>query len=802
PGSSELQQLRLKLEQKRKEIERKKHRQEAQQNKMRQRLGKAAFMRVVSKHMEEGEEGEEGDVVPHNPGVREPSPSSSTTAQIQARLGINPQRQPVSRPPAHTASAVVLPPEASAQRFTDWRSQSQRKAGTGGEQVDGSSLNPGVPVAGASGNAFSRAGIQQTIDNVRNKWFSGSASDNTNLLVGPGLDSEDQTDSQDGAFCLHDNDLLGLGGSPTLSPNRMSASPQTVDHLASNHCVSAGPAGVSQPRRSGSVPRQLPSPAPPAPQRRASDSGGDIVDPHHHQQQYQEYQEYDSSLDKLNSSLSDLQGEIMRLSLQHEQGKTNGVPSPGVDPRLSSALSAIGSTAAGTVQVQPQKVSAQSRPIHGIPHQGAYSRQQATSVPYNQHQQGLVDGPVQPGLAYVSSPSPSQQQHSTPAQQSKQSQQPQLSQPAEPAQGGFFVSFGDDTSPKRAKPRLGEHRSMPTPVSVGSGTAPSSAATSQHQQGLWTPQADLTVISPELDPAVAAVVAGQEVAPLTPASKGGRSGEDKGGSPSVGFVIQDQASVAVDPTAEDEMQRKKTKLIEMQRKRKEDQERKRAEKEAELARKHEEKMFKEEEQERRKAEDRARRDQIFQQYLQKKAEDDVDGPPSSHAQAVARAKVKRRDRSASNSLATNKQRPKSMFVKAATPEPGALGGRDSCNSSQEDLARLAAGGRSTPGVMSAMRSAYHFRMPQQNRMRKAVSCNTLQAPAAGQSTFRRPPSPDLYKLKQQQRGNSQDSGSDNGSNPGSNPGSEFSGPKLYVKPSAKSNRHIIVNAISHCCLAG
>ena len=28
------------------------------------------------------------------------------------------------------------------------------------------------------------------------------------------------------------------------------------------------------------------------------------------------------------------------------------------------------------------------------------------------------------------------------------------------------------------------------------------------------------------------------------------------------------------------------------------------------------------------------------------------------------------------------------------------------------------------------------------------------------------------------------------------------GPKLYVKPSQKSNRSIIVNAISHCCLAG
>lgn len=46
-GLSELQQLRLKLEQKRKEIERKKHRQELQQNKMRQRLGKFAYSSLL-----------------------------------------------------------------------------------------------------------------------------------------------------------------------------------------------------------------------------------------------------------------------------------------------------------------------------------------------------------------------------------------------------------------------------------------------------------------------------------------------------------------------------------------------------------------------------------------------------------------------------------------------------------------------------------------------------------------------------------------------------------------------------------
>lgn len=31
---------------------------------------------------------------------------------------------------------------------------------------------------------------------------------------------------------------------------------------------------------------------------------------------------------------------------------------------------------------------------------------------------------------------------------------------------------------------------------------------------------------------------------------------------------------------------------------------------------------------------------------------------------------------------------------------------------------------------------------------------------------------------------------------------EYTGPKLYKEPSAKSNKHIIQNALSHCCLAG
>ena len=502
---------------------------------------------------------------------RELSPASSTTAQIQARLAFNPQRQPMPRSqPAGgqtlLGSGTVPPPEASAQRFTDWRSQTQRKAGAGGasQSSEGSGAPSGTG-AGGSAHAFSRAGIQQTIDNVRNKWFSGGANDSTSLLVAPGLDTEDQTDAAGGSsFMLHENDLRRASPSPRVSPGRESTRPHSViGHPSPQPSESLS---VSQPIRGGSVPRQMPSPAPQPKQRRASDSTmGEVVDPHQ-----QQYQEYDSSLDKLNSSLSDLQGEIMRLSLQHEQGKANGLPpsvSGGNDPRLSTALSAIGSTASGTIN-QPHP---QTRPIHGIPHQAPYvlaDRQQpqhqgpqkVTSVPYNQHhqQQRLVDSPGQHDLP--SAPS-RQQQHSIHSSPQQQPQPQEIdSKGAPPPQGkdgGFFVSFGDDSSPKRAKPKpkLGEHRSTPTATTAIHSTPPSAVAKyqqqhqpQQQQAGLWVPGPDL-VPSPELDPAVAAVVAGQAVAPLTPASKADLSGEDKGGSPSVGFVIQDQTSVAVDPVS-------------------------------------------------------------------------------------------------------------------------------------------------------------------------------------------------------------------------------------------------------------
>ncbi|BFZ21090.1 hypothetical protein BsWGS_24128 [Bradybaena similaris] len=788
PGSLELQQLRLKLEQKRKDIERKKHRQEAQHNKMRQQLGKAAFMRVVSKHADgtvEGESPDQADTARLD--------QSASQIQLQARLGQLHQKSPAGGSPGHQLPAhlntlhatlgqnSVIPANVSAQRFTDWRTMSrggggggvsaspigdnqfgskdqaqllQARAGApGGSSNMGSAYSSATPETSRN-KAFSRAGMQQTIDNVRNKWFKSDSD-----LISSGRAGSGDEDADGDSFRLHGDDLLAGARAGTMQePIHKSPSLQNQSPLQ----------GTSQ-----SVPTQFAG-------MQVSASFRDTGSP---PMSDLEYEVYDSSLHKLNSSLTELQGEIMRLSLQHEQFKAAQSPVSGLSPRLSDG---------SVVGLSPS----QSRPIHGIPQQvpfpqGAVTRTNGPSS--SSHKQlpplaqavdiatppinrdsftpGVSDISPQTRPAYESEPSPAEPRQETSDAEDVMNV----------SNDGFFVSFGEKTTPKRHKPKLAEHRARGASPAPNAGLAAAAAAAAAAQ----TP---LTVMGSNggISDDVAANLANQAIVATVNIQKD----SDELSSPSIGFVIKDESPAATEAVGDDEMQKKRIKLMEMQRKRKDDLEKKRLEKEAETARKLEEKLLKEEEQERKKAEEKARRELIFQQYLQKKQEED-DTP--------AKPTPKKRDASAS------KQRPKSMFVKKAmTPEPGALA-PDSGSSSQEDLTgRGTMSGRSTPSVMSALRSAFHFRLPEPSKIRKAVSCNTLQGAtngATGPSTYRRPPSPDLNKARQQrQRGSSQESGSETGS--GSNPGSDYAGPKLFVKPSAKSNRHIIVNAISHCCLAG
>lgn len=68
-----------------------------------------------------------------------------------------------------------------------------------------------------------------------------------------------------------------------------------------------------------------------------------------------------------------------------------------------------------------------------------------------------------------------------------------------------------------------------------------------------------------------------------------------------------------------------------------------------------------------------------------------------------------------------------------------------------------------------------------------ASSSTPHLPPFGMQSM-----PPLFRA----RGPPSDAGSDVGSNFGSNFGSEYNGPKLFVKPSQKTNRIIILNAIN------
>ncbi|CAE1313065.1 CAMSAP [Acanthosepion pharaonis] len=343
---------------------------------------------------------------------------------------------------------------------------------------------------------------------------------------------------------------------------------------------------------------------------------------------------------------------------------------------------------------------------------------------------------------------------------------------------GFFVSFGNEP-PRRPKPKLMPKREKKEEKKEEEKKPTPSVTKEEHA---LTPRKQLSPV--KFDPAL-----------YIPS-------DDVPAAPPVGFVVQEPEEEIPD----DQITVRKNRMLKLQQKRREEQERRRQEKEEALSKKREQEQLKKEEIERRKANEKARREFILQQYKERKRkeEDEEKNGPSDRYERPSRP---------------HKPRPKSMIVRSSKP-PEACDdevGSIHSTSSQEDLA-----GR---GFSSPTSSSSNSRIPQYSRpgLRKAVSMNLLanqgnssrsgfgrRPPSpvmmnlfthqtfTGRTGFgRRPPSPDLYRFGRKS-GKSTESSSD----AGSTAGSDYTGPKLFVKPSSKSNRHIIINAISHCCLAG
>ena len=314
-ANQELLKIRMKLEEKRKAIERKKHSQEIQQQKIRQRLGKAAFLHVVSKAKDD-------DSVPTSSGTAEPNT------------------------PARMTSSDPEVPVLSPRREVEPRAQNSV------EQDKAAYNKPNRP--------FNRDDIQQTIENVRKKWFNNEDLVAPKDMTPSDYDSPEMSRSQSSSNSDRPSTLDNLEQIDTMPVNdgvgrrplvfdRRSTSVERITSLGDHadiqnqaHVRESSPHSSVHSRRSASVERHdIPS-HPTLPDREekhkatfydktAAQTESENVRPEPSvsprvqgqfstsQKKPETYEEYNSSLDKLNQSLNDLQGEIMKLSLKQRK---------------------------------------------------------------------------------------------------------------------------------------------------------------------------------------------------------------------------------------------------------------------------------------------------------------------------------------------------------------------------------------------------------------------------------------------------------------------------------------------------
>ncbi|XP_076362125.1 patronin-like isoform X2 [Tachypleus tridentatus] len=344
---------------------------------------------------------------------------------------------------------------------------------------------------------------------------------------------------------------------------------------------------------------------------------------------------------------------------------------------------------------------------------------------------------------------------------------------------GFYISF-DDKQPKKPKPKL-RPRTLKSQVS------------SSKVQPLKPQVVQVSSTRNESEVLPPAVSGPKEDQLFEP--------EDEKDTSGVGFVIGAEM-VHPDPNAETEMQKKKEMIMIMSLRRRAEQETKRVAKEQENARKKEQERTKKEMQERKKEEEKQRREKILEQYRQRKAleEAEKEGLPLPAGSGGMGFGSSFRDTS-SRSGTFSKSKPRS--TSASRPRPKSV---HVSNHSQElaSFQSLGPGGvsqgsqRNLPEGLNQddVDSLYGFGgLPRRQGPSPSHGYYGSRYPT---SPSQPPPSllPGIPSGRSKGSGPPSDGASDAGSTSSSAFTSEFSGPKLFVKPTAKSNRGIITNAIN------
>ncbi|XP_029970034.1 calmodulin-regulated spectrin-associated protein 2 [Salarias fasciatus] len=244
-----------------------------------------------------------------------------------------------------------------------------------------------------------------------------------------------------------------------------------------------------------------------------------------------------------------------------------------------------------------------------------------------------------------------------------------------------------------------------------------------------------------------------------------------------GFFFKD------DVKAEEDMAAKKAALLEKRLRREKEAQDRRQQQEQDQEQRREAARLKAEEEQQKKDEDKARREYIKHEYLRRKQlklmedMDEVIKPRSGSLKKKPRPKSIHRD-----------------VVESPTPPARAAGVRPrgfSVSSVSLASLSLADNDRDQPDNRKNYRG---------NRLASANAPFYLNSPKDRKG---RPDSAEGFSSCPSACSRNGEKDWENESTTSSTPSNtEYTGPKLYKEPSAKSNKHIIQNALAHCCLAG
>ncbi|CAB3360067.1 Hypothetical predicted protein [Cloeon dipterum] len=409
------------------------------------------------------------------------------------------------------------------------------------------------------------------------------------------------------------------------------------------------------------------------------------------------------------------------------------------------------------------------------------------------------------------------------------------------ADKGFYISF--DEPPKRPKPPLRtkkvakKQQELMQQQSHNDYEAAAGSSSSSSLASRLSPQPGIgrTMTRPSPTPPSTPVVHHYSIeatdeelsVQLTPVAVAGE------GASGLGLVIGDIA--APDPGALDAMERKKEKILLASLRRRQEQEENKARKELVATRAKEREQEREERQAMKREEDKMRRAQILQQYKLKKAIEEAEregkvidkselqrlqaicSTPSSPSSATSTASSGGPRMRNKTPGTTPRPRPKTIHTERG--QEGSSNGDEPDNrqfgfrrqGSATNLADSASyGGHNT------MRRAAGYRGSQDN-------LTTRRNSMYNRETTRRSPSqpPSLQRVSTQRRSSSLVNLS---SGPGSLPPGlmskrrpfddassdissassmmEYTGPRLYRQPATKSNRGIMLNAVEYCVFPG